>query len=138
MTEEIQDDEQPGSEIELGIGGGSGARIERESGAPVSASRRASARALALERSSTLPDDPDTPIAGDPVDDALPGEGPEDLSGPEDEDDLPGIAAVSGGCRRRLASVQQRRRFGRLATLPPRGRNPQAKRQTSLHAVSMP
>ena len=34
MTEEIQEDEQPGSEIELGIGGGE-ATIERKSGAPV-------------------------------------------------------------------------------------------------------
>jgi hypothetical protein len=36
-----------------------------------------------------VPDDPDVPTAGDPVDAELPGEGPEDLSGPQDEDDLP-------------------------------------------------
>ena len=29
--------------------------------------------------------DPDTTLADDPVDNALPGEGPEDLSGPGDE-----------------------------------------------------
>jgi hypothetical protein len=29
------------------------------------------------------------PAAGDPVDAELPGEGPEDLSGPDDDDDLP-------------------------------------------------
>jgi hypothetical protein len=34
MTEEIQEEEQPGSEIELDIGGGE-ATIERKSGAPV-------------------------------------------------------------------------------------------------------
>jgi hypothetical protein len=35
------------------------------------------------------PDDPDTPLAKDPVDAELPGEGPEDLSGPDDDDSLP-------------------------------------------------
>src|SRR5581483_10790404 len=34
-------------------------------------------------------DDPDAPVAGDSVDAELPGEGPEDLSGPDDDDDLP-------------------------------------------------
>jgi hypothetical protein len=36
-----------------------------------------------------LPNDPDTPEGGDPVDDELPGEGPENLSGPDDDDPLP-------------------------------------------------
>jgi hypothetical protein len=36
-----------------------------------------------------VPNDPDTPNAGDPIDDELPGVGPEDLSGPDDDDDLP-------------------------------------------------
>ncbi|MGH6802794.1 MAG: hypothetical protein ACREC3_05435 [Methyloceanibacter sp.] len=80
MTEEIQEEEQPGSEIELGIGSG-GATIERKSGAPV------------LEPGAApmmdLPNDPDTPEGGDPVDDELPGEGPENLSGPDDDDPLP-------------------------------------------------
>jgi hypothetical protein len=34
-------------------------------------------------------DDPDAPVAGDPIDRELPGEGPEDLSGPDDDDSLP-------------------------------------------------
>jgi hypothetical protein len=34
-------------------------------------------------------DDPDAPLAGDPIDRELPGEGPEDLSGPDDDDPLP-------------------------------------------------
>jgi hypothetical protein len=34
-------------------------------------------------------DDPDSPVAGDPVDAELPGEGPESLSGPDDDDPLP-------------------------------------------------
>jgi hypothetical protein len=39
--------------------------------------------------SAELPPDPDFPVAGDPVDNALPGQGPEDLSGPDDDDPLP-------------------------------------------------
>jgi hypothetical protein len=80
MTEEIQEQEQPGSEIELDIGGG-GATIERKSGAPVL--RPGDVPML------DLPNDPDTPEGGDPVDDDLPGEGPENLSGPDDDDPLP-------------------------------------------------
>ena len=80
MTEEIQEQEQPGSEIELDIGGG-GATIERKSGAPVL--RPGDVPML------DLPNDPDTPEGGDPVDDELPGEGPENLSGPDDDDPLP-------------------------------------------------
>ena len=80
MTEEVQEEEQPGSEIELDIGGGE-ATIKRKSGAPV------------LEPGAVpqldLPNDPDTPQGGDPIDDELPGEGPENLSGPDDDDPLP-------------------------------------------------
>ena len=36
-----------------------------------------------------IPDEPDAPLAEDPVDAELPGEGPENLSGPDDDDDLP-------------------------------------------------
>ena len=81
-TEEIQEEEQPGSEIEIDIGGG-GATIERKSGAP-------------LFRPGEVPetpleplDDPDAPDEPDPVDAELPGEGPESLSGPDDDDPLP-------------------------------------------------
>jgi hypothetical protein len=84
MTEEIQEDEQPGSEIELDIGGGE-ATIERKSGAPVFLPGEVPLGGDALD----VPNDPDTPEAGDPVDAELPGEGPEDLSGPDDDDALP-------------------------------------------------
>jgi hypothetical protein len=84
MTEEIQEEEQPGSEIELDIGGGE-ATIERKSGAPVFRPGDVPVGGAALD----LPNDPDTPEAGDPVDAELPGEGPEDLSGPDDDDNLP-------------------------------------------------
>jgi hypothetical protein len=80
MTEEIQEEEQPGSEIEIDMGGGA-AQIERKSGKPL----------LDIGGGEQLiaPNDPDTPEAGDPIDDALPGEGPQDLSGPDDDDNLP-------------------------------------------------
>jgi hypothetical protein len=83
MTEEIQEEEQPGSEIELDIGAG-GATIERKSGAPVF-------RPGDVPPADSLDalNDPDTPEGGDPIDDELPGEGPEDLSGPDDDDGLP-------------------------------------------------
>jgi hypothetical protein len=84
MTEEIQDEEQPGSEIELDIGGGE-ATIDRKSGAPVFHPGEVPLGADDLD----VPDDPDMPGAEDPVDAELPGEGPEDLSGPDDDDDLP-------------------------------------------------
>ena len=35
MTEEIQEEEQPGSEIEIEGGGGGGVEIERKSGKPI-------------------------------------------------------------------------------------------------------
>ena len=57
MTEEIQEEEQPGSEIEIDLGGG-GATIERKSGAPVF-------RPGDVPGSTELQplDDPDDPIA---------------------------------------------------------------------------
>ena len=39
----------------------------------------------ALNGNPDVPDDPDTPAAEDPVDAELPGEGPENLSGPDDD-----------------------------------------------------
>jgi hypothetical protein len=84
MTEEIQEDEQPGSEIEIEGGGGGGVEIERKSGKPILDIGGAGDDELL-----DVPNDPDTPEAGDPIDDALPGEGPEDLSGPDDDDNLP-------------------------------------------------
>jgi hypothetical protein len=84
MTEEIQEDEQPGSEIEIEGGGGGSVEIERKSGKPILDIGGAGDDELL-----DVPNDPDTPEGGDPIDDALPGEGPEDLSGPDDDDNLP-------------------------------------------------
>ena len=84
MTEEIQEEEQPGSEIELDISGGE-ATIERKSGAPVFHPGEIPLGGDELD----VPNDPDIPADVDPVDAELPGEGPEDLSGPDDEDGLP-------------------------------------------------
>lgn len=79
----IQETEKPGSEIEIDVNKDGGVEIGREKdleGAP-------------MENEGTTPlqplDDPDAPADPDPVDAELPGEGPEDLSGPGDEDPLP-------------------------------------------------
>jgi hypothetical protein len=79
QTEQIEDSEMPGSEIEIDVQGGK-ADAHRKSGAPV--------LELGGEGGSALPD-PAFPSAGDPIDNELPGEGPEDLSGPDDDDPLP-------------------------------------------------
>ena len=124
IGDEIQNEEQPGSEIQINPGGG-GVQVERENGAPIfplasfrrpapvfpSAPYTAPApvfpvaplagttRAndsvfpvapLALGSNQLRPlDDPDAPVAGDPIDRELPGEGPEDLSGPDEDNPLP-------------------------------------------------
>jgi hypothetical protein len=84
--DQIQDAEQPGSQINLTFGGGSGFTARRAGGGPLfgGIGRAFGAGVGASDGSLELPD-PDTPLAGDPVDNALPGEGPEDLSGPGDE-----------------------------------------------------
>jgi len=40
-------------------------------------------------RTLDVPNDPDEPVSPDAIDAELPGEGPEDLSGPDDDDPLP-------------------------------------------------
>lgn len=78
----FQEDEQPGSEIEMDIGSG-GVDVRRESGEPLLGG-------IEIGGGNEGPpiDDPDTPLdGGDPIDEELPGEGPEDLSGAVGEDD---------------------------------------------------
>lgn len=82
LGEEIQEEEQPGSEIEVDIGGGQ-VEIGREKNMEPSP--------VEIDGQSELdvPVGPTNPAEIDPIDDELPGEGPEDLSGPDDEDPLP-------------------------------------------------
>ncbi len=85
--DQIQNAEQPGSQINLTFGGGSGLQVRRANGGPLFGGVGRSSfggGSGAADGSSSFPD-PDTPLADDPVDNALPGEGPEDLSGPGDE-----------------------------------------------------
>jgi hypothetical protein len=81
VQEEIQDEEAPGSEIEMNI----------EPGRVIIGRQKNLDPSPVEIQGHTLdvPDDPDTPAAEDPVDAGLPGEGPEDLSGPDDDDSLP-------------------------------------------------
>lgn len=77
LQDEIQDEEAPGSEIEMDIGRG-GVEIGRERAlnpSPVEVGGQ----------ELDVPNDPDMPEA----DSELPGQGPQDLSGPDDDDALP-------------------------------------------------
>jgi hypothetical protein len=83
LIDEIQDEEQPGSQIEMEIGGGGGVEIGRERNMPPPSPVEVEGDVL------DVPDGPTDPAEIDSTDDELPGEGPEDLSGPDDEDPLP-------------------------------------------------
>jgi hypothetical protein len=81
LLDEIQDDEAPGSEIEMDIGRG---RVE------IGREKFMHPSPIEIEgETMQVPDDPDTPEADDPTDAELPGEAPEDLSGLDDDDALP-------------------------------------------------
>lgn len=91
----FQEDEQPGSEFELDIGSGGQMEFGRkstleaeENGAPGATE----SNPLQIGAGDPLLeplDDPDAPVDPDPIDAELPGEGPESLSGPDDDDPLP-------------------------------------------------
>lgn len=83
-TERIQESEMPGSEIQIDIGK-DGADIHRKDGKPLFGGE------MRLNEGQELAplNDPNDPVAPDPIDAELPGEGPESLSGPDDEDPLP-------------------------------------------------
>lgn len=81
LEDEIQQEEAPGSAIEMDIGRG-GVAIGRQ--------RNLNPSPVEIEgRALDVPNDPDEPVSPDAIDAELPGEGPEDLSGPDDDDPLP-------------------------------------------------
>jgi hypothetical protein len=81
LLDENQDDEAPGSEIEMDVEPG---RVV------IGRQKYVNPSPVEIQcRTLDVPDDPDTPVAEDPVDADLPGEGPENLSGPDDDDSLP-------------------------------------------------
>jgi hypothetical protein len=81
VQDEIQDDEAPGSEIEMDVEPG---RVV------IGRQKYLNPSPVEIQgRTLDAPDDPDTPATEDPVDAELPGEGPENLSGPDDDDSLP-------------------------------------------------
>lgn len=83
--DQIQNAEQPGSQINFTFGGG-GVQVQRANGGPLFGGVGRSLFGAGSGESDGLElPDPDTTLADDPVDNALPGEGPEDLSGPGDE-----------------------------------------------------
>lgn len=91
----FQQDEQPGSEFELDVDSDGKVEFGREStleaneGKPM---KGEGGGGMELDEADPLAndlDDPDAPDDPDPIDDELPGEGPESLSGPDDSDPLP-------------------------------------------------
>lgn len=92
MTQEIQEDEQPGSEFELDIDDDGQAQFGRKGKLDAEEGGAGEGDPLELGESDTpleaLPG-PADPVDPDPIDEELPGEGPESLSGPDDEDPLP-------------------------------------------------
>jgi len=95
LQDEIQDEEQPGSEFELEDSGGKvefgrKSKLDAESESSGSEAEDDGAP-MELDADVALDplDDPDNPDEADPIDEELPGEGPESLSGPDDEDPLP-------------------------------------------------
>jgi hypothetical protein len=84
VDEEIQNEEDPGSEIDMDIGRGGNVTIGREKN--MQAPQRVQVNPGAAPQ---LLDDPDAPTSDDPIDAEEPGEGPEDLGGPTGETDEP-------------------------------------------------
>lgn len=98
-TEQIQESEQPGSEFELDVDDdgkvefGRKGTLDPEEDAPDGGGdllKDLDVGGGGGDEPLLEPlDDPDEPIDPDPIDEELPGEGPESLSGPDDEDPLP-------------------------------------------------
>jgi hypothetical protein len=96
-TEQIQETEQPGSEFELDLDDdgkvelGRKGTLDPSEDAPDGGGDLLGRGDGNVEKEPLLEpiDGPDDPIDPDPIDEELPGEGPESLSGPDDEDPLP-------------------------------------------------
>jgi hypothetical protein len=81
LEDEIQQEEAPGSAIEMEVGRG---------GVVIGRQRNLNPSPYEVEgRALDVPNDPDEPVSPDAIDAELPGEGPEDLSGTDDDDPLP-------------------------------------------------
>jgi hypothetical protein len=91
----FQQNEMPGSEFQLNIESDGKVEFGRESTLEKEEAGKAAPEGLGdgLELGGDPLgdplDDPDNPVDPDPIDEELPGEGPESLSGPDDEDPLP-------------------------------------------------
>ena len=93
-TERIQETEQPGSEFELNVDSGGNVEFGRKGKLDLDVGTLGEGESNPLEIGDSDPlleplDDPDLPVSPDAIDAELPGEGPESLSGPDDDDPLP-------------------------------------------------
>lgn len=94
VQDQIQEEEQPGSEIKVEMDDGKleagrEGDLKPVGGERVMEDEDAMEGEGAMEDGIDVPEDPALPDEGDPIDDELPGEGPENLSGPMEDDPLP-------------------------------------------------
>ncbi len=95
ITDEVQESEMPGSAFELDVDDDGKVEFGREGKLDAEEGNGAESGGNPLEIGDQDEplldplDDPDLPDDPDPIDDELPGEGPESLSGPDDDDPLP-------------------------------------------------
>jgi len=91
----FQQNEMPGSEFQLNIESdgkvefGRESTLEKEEAGEAAPEGLRGGLELGGDPLGDPLDDPDNPVDPDPIDEELPGEGPESLSGPDDEDPLP-------------------------------------------------
>ena len=94
VQDQIQEEEHPGSEIEVEMDNGKLEAGREGDLRPIEGERMMEDEGAmegedAMEDAIDVPEDPAFPDEGDPIDDELPGEGPENLSGPLEDDPLP-------------------------------------------------
>jgi hypothetical protein len=93
ITDEVQESEQPGSAFELDVDDDGKVEFGRQRDLENQGGGAPGGNPLEIGDEDTPLldplDDPDMPDDPDPIDEELPGEGPESLSGPDDDDPLP-------------------------------------------------
>jgi len=90
-TERIQETEQPGSELELNVDSDGGVEFGRKGTLDAQDGVFGPPESDPLQLGGPLDEEGPggMPLGPNAIDEALPGEGPESLSGPDDDDPLP-------------------------------------------------
>jgi hypothetical protein len=87
-TERIQETEQPGSELELNVDPDGAVEFGRKRSLDQQDGVFGAPKSDPLQFGGPM-DKPELPLGPNDIDAELPGEGPESLSGPDDDDPLP-------------------------------------------------